>query len=59
VKDDYYQPGGPIFMFLGGQADAEDWMDGFAWSEYADAYNAKMVVLEHRFYGQSMPVPIE
>jgi hypothetical protein len=33
-------------------------MDAFAWAEYAEAHKAKMLVLEHRFYGESLPVPI-
>jgi len=45
-----------MFLFIGGQGDAEEWMDGFNWEFYAEAYNGRRMVLEHRFYGKSYPV---
>lgn len=52
----YYKPGGPIFLEIAGEWDAEHDINGGYWYNYANRYNAMLVVLEHRFYGQSSPV---
>jgi Serine carboxypeptidase S28 len=50
-------PGSPIFVILGG----EDELDGllYPWihEHLAQTYNAVTFALEHRFFGQSWPVP--
>jgi len=56
VRDDYYQPGGPIFLLVGGQGNGADWHNGFSVGEYVEEYNGKYITLEHRFYGESIPI---
>ncbi|XP_021944872.2 putative serine protease K12H4.7 [Folsomia candida] len=56
VNTNYYQPGRPIFIELAGEWDAAGDVDGGYWHAYARQYNAMLIVLEHRFYGQSFPV---
>ena len=57
VQDDWYGgAGSPIFLFLGGEAN----MDFFCFQtvairEWAKQFKALYVVLEHRFYGDSLP----
>ncbi|KAI9291230.1 peptidase S28 [Neoconidiobolus thromboides FSU 785] len=58
VNDQYYQPGGPAFLYISG----EDELDG-SWAQYsllakaAEEHNGVVYALEHRFYGQSQPKP--
>jgi hypothetical protein len=33
----------------------DGWVDGGIWTEFAQRYNAYLLVAEHRFYGQSWP----
>lgn len=58
INDTFHKPGGPIFLMLGGEAEANPvWMIEGAWVHYAQMYDAIMVMLEHRFYGKSQPTP--
>ncbi|XP_052220287.1 putative serine protease F56F10.1 isoform X1 [Dreissena polymorpha] len=51
-----YRPGGPVFLMLGGQSAANSvWLVTGAWYEYAREHGAFMVLLEHRFFGESTP----
>jgi len=41
---------------LGGENGMDGMFDGAAWSDiYAQAYGAHMLLLEHRYYGASLP----
>jgi len=58
VTDDNYVPGGPIFLFLGGEAPVEffDFQTVLPRS-LTKQFGALYIALEHRFYGVSMPAP--
>ena len=64
VVDQYYKPGGPVFVFDTGEAS-----DGFLYykyltsnasffNQYLQEFGAIGVLWEHRYYGQSSPYPI-
>eukprot|EP01103_Thecamoeba_quadrilineata_P016855 TRINITY_DN5770_c0_g1_i1.p1 TRINITY_DN5770_c0_g1~~TRINITY_DN5770_c0_g1_i1.p1 ORF type:complete len:468 (+),score=83.33 TRINITY_DN5770_c0_g1_i1:968-2371(+) len=60
VNDTFYDydNGGPIFLFLSGEAA----MEFFEFQEvyihtWAQQFNALYVVIEHRYYGESFPTP--
>jgi len=54
---DYYKPGGPAFIMIGGEAEANPrWMTSGLWHTAAQEHGAAMFLLEHRYYGQSKPV---
>lgn len=56
TNKDYYKPGGPVFLMIGGEGEATaDWMVKGAWIQYAKEHNALCFQLEHRFYGKSHP----
>jgi hypothetical protein len=56
VNDSFYQPGGPVFLMIGGEGPANPiWMQVGSWIDYAKENNALCFQLEHRFYGQSHP----
>ncbi|XP_061194515.1 putative serine protease F56F10.1 [Saccostrea echinata] len=56
VNDTFYEPGGPIFVMIGGEGTANPaWMLQGTWIEYAKTYKAICFLLEHRFYGKSHP----
>ncbi|KAI9293222.1 peptidase S28 [Neoconidiobolus thromboides FSU 785] len=58
VNDQYYKPGGPVFLFIGGEGELEG-----LWTQYslltisAKKYHGIVYALEHRFYGKSYPKP--
>ncbi|KAH7716792.1 Protein PCP-3 [Aphelenchoides avenae] len=53
----FYQPGGPVFLMFGGEGDAsaEDLVSDAAYLEYAESHHAAVYLLEHRYYGESIP----
>jgi len=57
VNSTFYKPGGPIFMFLGGEGPLRsDCTSGhYVLNYYAPQFNALIVCAEHRFYGDSIP----
>jgi len=55
TNTNYYQPGGPVFFMLGAEGPADGFVDGGSWLDYAAEYSATVVILEHRFYGKSIP----
>ncbi|CAL8110230.1 unnamed protein product [Orchesella dallaii] len=58
VNDQFYKPGGPIFLMIGGEGEATDiWMSNGAWITYAKELNALCFQVEHRYYGKSHPTP--
>eukprot|EP00095_Tigriopus_kingsejongensis_P004313 maker-scaffold562_size136394-snap-gene-0.8 protein:Tk04313 transcript:maker-scaffold562_size136394-snap-gene-0.8-mRNA-1 annotation:"hypothetical protein BRAFLDRAFT_284130" len=56
VNDTFYRPGGPIFLMIGGEGEANSiWMVEGTWIDYARELGALCFQLEHRFYGKSHP----
>lgn len=58
--DTYYKPGGPVIALMSGEDTGEDRLpylsQGIVY-ELAKATNGLGLVLEHRYYGASFPVP--
>ncbi|KAJ3437609.1 serine protease [Anaeramoeba flamelloides] len=56
VNDTYYQKGGPILLFLGGEGPLSSlWVKEGLVLNLARQFNGMVVALEHRYYGQSQP----
>jgi hypothetical protein len=58
INDTFFVPGGPIFFQIGGEGpisfgDVRD----LQMAVYASEHNALQITLEHRFYGDSHPLP--
>ncbi|KAJ4363900.1 hypothetical protein N0V83_009352 [Neocucurbitaria cava] len=56
----YYKPGGPVFVLLGGETDGGDrlpYLQKGIVHQVIKATNGLGVILEHRYYGKSFPVP--
>ncbi|KAI0642323.1 serine carboxypeptidase S28-domain-containing protein [Trametes meyenii] len=66
VNDTYYKPGGPVFLFDSGEQDAEPLVPYYlqeyhglsATMRVAKRYNGLAILWEHRFYGDSLPFPV-
>ena len=57
IDEEYYQPGGPIFVFVGG-ADFYSTIYRLNTSHFFDIgreMHALLIATEHRFFGQSRP----
>ncbi len=60
MNDEFYKPGGPVFLMIGGEGEATSlWMTTGAWITYAKQLNALCFQVEHRFYGKSQPTSYE
>ncbi|KAL6704688.1 hypothetical protein ACN47E_007970 [Coniothyrium glycines] len=60
LDDTYYKPGGPVFVLLGGETDVEDrlpFLQKGIVHQVIEATNGLGIILEHRYYGKSFPVP--
>jgi hypothetical protein len=56
MNDKFYEPGGPVFLQIGGEGTADPiWMENGAWVDYAQTYKAMMFQVEHRYYGKTWP----
>ena len=61
MAEDVYQPGGPIFLFDGGEADAAVTVydtlqnDSSPLRQMFRQFNGMGIVWEHRYYGESLP----
>ena len=56
MSKQYYKPGGPVFLSIGGEGTANPvWMENGAWVQYAQEHNAMMFMVEHRYYGHTHP----
>lgn len=56
----YYRPGGPVYCLDGGETSGADrlpFLDHGILKILSEATGGLSVVLEHRYYGESMPVP--
>jgi hypothetical protein len=52
VSTEFYRPGGPAFLMIGGEGPANPiWMVAGSWIEYAKAFGAVIFQLEHRYTG--------
>ncbi|XP_065208204.1 putative serine protease F56F10.1 isoform X2 [Planococcus citri] len=52
----YRKDDGPAFLIIQGEGHGVvDWVLGGQWVSYAEAFNADIFSLEHRFYGNSVP----
>ncbi|XP_015259108.1 PREDICTED: putative serine protease K12H4.7 [Cyprinodon variegatus] len=60
TNDAFYQPGGPVFLMIGGEGPANPaWMKEGTWLTYAKEVGALCFLLEHRFYGKSHPTTLK
>ncbi|RKO87365.1 serine carboxypeptidase S28-domain-containing protein, partial [Blyttiomyces helicus] len=61
VNPAYYKPGGPIILYIAGEGplspDGSDIDAGVIFNDIAQQNSGLLVVLEHRYYGVSIPVP--
>lgn len=56
----YYKPGGPVFVLAGGETDGADrlpFLQKGIVAQVSKATNGLGVILEHRYYGSSIPTP--
>ncbi|XP_062555131.1 putative serine protease K12H4.7 [Armigeres subalbatus] len=57
-NDQFYQPGGPIFIFVGGNWPlSQYYIEAGHFFSIANYENAWLFANEHRYYGNSFPVP--
>ncbi|KAE9548098.1 hypothetical protein FO519_008689 [Halicephalobus sp. NKZ332] len=57
-SDEWYKPGGPQFLMIGGESGEDPyWVDDgtLEWTKLAAETGAMVFLLEHRFYGSSQP----
>lgn len=58
VNDEFYVPGGPIFIYIGGDAEVySDFIENGAMHEIAEETGGYLFALEHRYFGESKPMP--
>ncbi|KAI8946631.1 peptidase S28 [Xylaria longipes] len=57
VETSYYKPGGPVFLYLGGEGpiDNDTHLDASLITQFMKRFNGIGIVLENRFYGTSVP----
>ncbi|KAJ7577831.1 peptidase S28 [Mycena floridula] len=66
INDTYYEPGGPVFMFDSGEQDAAPLLPYYlqeyhglsATMRLAKRYQGLAILWEHRYYGDSLPFPV-
>ncbi|TBU30170.1 serine carboxypeptidase S28-domain-containing protein [Dichomitus squalens] len=66
VNDTYYKPGGPVFLFDSGEQNAEPLLPYYlqeyhglsATMRLAKRYSGVAILWEHRYYGDSLPFPV-
>ncbi|GIQ82805.1 peptidase S28 [Kipferlia bialata] len=58
INDTYYTPGGPVLLFLGGEGpESPKCVGGYFYvNTFAKMLGGLIVDLEHRYYGESIPV---
>ncbi len=58
MNDEFYTPGGPLFVFLAGEWTITPYrLTNSLMYDMADDLNAAIFYLEHRYYGESRPTP--
>jgi Serine carboxypeptidase S28 len=56
ANDEYFQPGGPLFVFVGGEYGiSPGWVTGGHTVDMAREMNGYIFYVEHRFYGRTRP----
>ncbi|XP_071057007.1 putative serine protease K12H4.7 [Onthophagus taurus] len=56
-NDQFYKPGGPLFIFLGGEWEIDEgYIRTGQMFDMANEHNGYMFYTEHRYYGRSQPV---
>ena len=56
INETFSKPDGPVFLMVGGETPAHPaWMVVAQWIRYAQKYGALCLLLEHRYYGKSLP----
>lgn len=66
VNASYYEPGGPVFIFDSGEQNAEPLLPYYlqeyhglsATMQVAKRYKGVAILWEHRYYGDSLPFPV-
>ncbi|KAL5513466.1 hypothetical protein ACEPAH_3865 [Sanghuangporus vaninii] len=66
INSTYYEPGGPVFIFDSGEQNAEPLLPYYlqeyhglsATMRLAKRYRGLAILWEHRFYGASLPFPV-
>lgn len=59
MNDEFYTPGSPYFVFLGGEWTITEYrLTNSLMYDMADDLNAAIFYLEHRYYGFSRPTPL-
>ncbi|WEW61257.1 hypothetical protein PRK78_006747 [Emydomyces testavorans] len=64
VNDANYKPGGPVFIFDGGEGNAQRYADVFLVNKTSffvhllEEFHGVGIVWEHRYYGESTPFPV-
>ncbi|KAF8959584.1 peptidase S28 [Flammula alnicola] len=66
INATYWEPGGPVFLFDSGEQNAEPLLPYYlqeyhglsATMRLAKRYNGLAILWEHRFYGDSLPFPV-
>ncbi|CAG2100977.1 unnamed protein product [Medioppia subpectinata] len=59
IEDSHYKTGGPVFLLISGESEAGTfWLTNKMYMmEMAKKFGALAMVLEHRYYGRSVPTP--
>lgn len=58
MNGEFFQPGGPIFLFLGGEWEITPYrLTNSLMADLASELYGYIFYLEHRYYGQSFPTP--
>ncbi|KAI0116341.1 peptidase S28 [Nemania sp. FL0031] len=57
VETSYYKPGGPVFLFLGGEGSitGDTHLDNSLIEQLSKKFNGIGIVIENRYYGTSIP----
>ncbi|XP_058985393.1 putative serine protease K12H4.7 [Musca domestica] len=56
VNDEYFKPGGPMFIYVGGEWDIDpSGISGGIFVDLAKEHNGILFYTEHRYYGESKP----
>lgn len=55
-NDEHLQPGGPIFIYVGGEwRISSGWVTGGHTYDMAEEFHGTIIYTEHRYYGESHP----
>ncbi|KAI1816653.1 peptidase S28 [Poronia punctata] len=57
LETSYYKPGGPVFLYLGGESpiDGDTHLEASLITQFMKRFNGIGIVLENRYYGRSYP----